>query len=102
MDAALKALPKTVTNEWFGGDGSKVGLNKVLDRLLPSAVGCTSYTITLNLDRYSANLVLPVCELTRLKPLLEYVIWIATAVGLWKILYAGLRQEDAKAAKGGF
>ena len=102
VDAALKALPKTVTNEWFGGDGSKVGLNKVLDRLLPSAVGCTSYTITLNLDRYSANLVLPVCELTRLKPLLEYVIWIATAVGLWKILYAGLRQEDAKAAKGGF
>ncbi|MCY1288636.1 hypothetical protein D9M70_376850 [compost metagenome] len=102
VDSALKALPNTVTNSWFGADGSKVGLNNVLDRMLPSAMGCTSYTINLRLDKYSANLVLPVCELTRLKPLLEYIIWIITAVGLWKILYAGLRQEDAKAAKGGF
>lgn len=102
VDAALKALPKTVTDGWFGADGSKVGLNNVLDRMLPSAMGCADYTISLRLDKYSANLVLPVCQLTRLKPLLEYIIWIATAVGLWKILYAGLRQEDAKAAKGGF
>ncbi|MNF97729.1 hypothetical protein D3C84_805680 [compost metagenome] len=65
-------------------------------------MGCTDYKIAFDLGNYRANLVLPVCDLTRLKPLLEYVIWIVTAIGLWKILYAALRQEDAKAAKGGF
>ncbi|MNT96404.1 hypothetical protein D3C72_2384820 [compost metagenome] len=65
-------------------------------------MGCADYSISFALGNYRTTLVLPVCELTRLKPLLEYIIWIATAVGLWKILYAGLRQEDAKAAKGGF
>ncbi|WP_131679700.1 hypothetical protein [Metapseudomonas furukawaii] len=102
VDTALKSLANKVANDWFGIDGSKVGLNNVLERMLPSAMGCTDYTIALRLDKYAANIVLPVCELTRLKPLLEYVIWIVTAVGLWRIFYAGLRRDDAKAARGGF
>lgn len=101
-DAYLKSLPNTVEKEWFGVDGQLVGLNDVLNKVLPTAMGCADYRIPLSLDSYNANIVLPVCELTRIKPLLEWVIWMITLVGLWKILYSALRQEDVKASKGGF
>jgi hypothetical protein len=97
----LKKLPSTVTN-WFGDSGQKVGLSGVLNTILPVATNCAPYVLKLDLDRYKADLKLNVCELTRVKPLLEWVIWAVTLVGLWKILYAGLRQEDVKASKGGF
>jgi len=77
-------------------------LNDVLNKILPTAMGCADYSIPLSLDSYNANIVLPVCQLTRIKPLLEWVIWMITLVGLWKILYSALRQEDVKASKGGF
>ncbi|WP_431482686.1 hypothetical protein [Pseudomonas solani] len=101
-DSYLKSLPRTVEKEWFGVDGQLVGLNNVLNKVLPTAMGCADYRIPLSLDSYNANLVIPVCELTRIKPLLEWVIWMITLIGLWKILYSALRQEDVKASKGGF
>ncbi len=101
-DDYLKALPNKVQNEWFGVNGELVGLNNVLNKVLPTAMGCADYRIPLSLESYSATIVLPVCELTRIKPLLEWVIWMITLVALWKILYSALRQEDVKASKGGF
>lgn len=98
----LDQLPGIVERSWFGSEGEKVGLNNVLDKLLPSAAGCANYTIAFALGKHAAPIVIPVCELTRIKPLLEWLIWMLTFVGLWKIFYAGLRQDDAKAAKGGF
>ncbi|MDT4821318.1 hypothetical protein FQZ97_544910 [compost metagenome] len=106
-EAFLDALPGTV-GDWFGVSGEKVGLDGVLDGVLPTALGCADYRIEFTINNpinskpYTVRLDLPVCELTRLKPLLEWVIWIVTVVGLWKILYSALRQEDVKASKGGF
>ncbi|ARU87336.1 hypothetical protein [Pseudomonas sp. M30-35] len=97
----LDSLPKDV-EDWFGADGSKVGLTDVIDTIIPSATGCSDYTVSLKFKTYSANLVIPVCQLTRVKPLLEWVIWCITFIGLWKILYSSLRQDDVKASKGGF
>lgn len=101
-DSYLKGLPHKVEKEWFGVNGELVGLNNVLDKILPTAMGCADYRIPLFLDSNNATLVIPVCQLTRVKPLLEWVIWTITLIGLWKIFYSALRQEDVKAAKGGF
>lgn len=101
-DSYLKSLPNKVQNEWFGANGELVGLNNVLDKILLTAMGCADYRIPLSLDSHNATLVIPVCQLTRVKPLLEWVIWMVTLIGLWKIFYSALRQEDVKASKGGF
>ena len=97
-------IPKLVsgTNGIFDPDGYVVGSMDFLNDVLPSAYGCSDYEIAFDLGQYHSKLLLPVCELTRLKPLLEYLVWMITIVGFWKILYSGLRLEDAKANKGGF
>lgn len=97
-------IPKLVSgkNGIFDPDGYVVGSMDFLNDVLPSAYGCTDYVIDFDLGQYHSKLLLPVCELTRLKPLLEYLVWMITIVGFWKILYSGLRLEDAKASKGGF
>lgn len=97
-------IPKLVSGKdgIFDPDGYVVGSMDFLNDVLPSAYGCTDYVIDFDLGQYHSKLLLPVCELTRLKPLLEYLVWMITIVGFWKILYSGLRLEDAKASKGGF
>lgn len=97
----LDKLPSTVTS-WFGDAGQNVGLANVLEGVLPSSSGCADYNVNLRLGNYSASMVIPVCDLSRIKPLLEWVIWMVTLIGLWKILYSSLRREDVKASKGGF
>ena len=52
--------------------------------------------------RVAADVRLPVCALMPYKPILEWVIYCLTAIGAWRIGYSALRQEDSKAAKGGF
>ncbi len=104
-DETLKqTIPKLVSGEngIFDPDGYVVGSLDFLNDVLPSAYGCNDYEIAFDLGDYHSALKLPVCELTRLKPLLEYLVWMITIVGLWKILYSGLRLEDAKASRGGF
>lgn len=96
----LDGLPDTVEG-WFG-DGGAVGLRQGLETVLPAASGCSDYRINFSLDKYSSVLVLPVCEISRYVRLLEWVIYCVTAIGLWKILFSGLRQDDVKASKGGF
>lgn len=97
-------IPKLVSGKdgIFDPDGFVVGSMDFLNDVLPSAYGCNNYEIEFDLGQYHSKLLLPVCELTRLKPLLEYLVWMITIVGFWKILYSGLRLEDAKASKGGF
>ncbi|WP_161864823.1 hypothetical protein [Pseudomonas yangonensis] len=100
------SLDKIVDNvdgdKWFGDNSQVAGLLDLAKDLLPAHTACADVAISFNLDRYSTRLILPVCDLTRLKPLLEWIIYVVTAIGLWKIAYSTLRMEDAKASKGGF
>ncbi|QVM88216.1 hypothetical protein I0D68_05310 [Pseudomonas lalucatii] len=104
QEALEDTIPELVAGQggMFDPDGYVVASLDFLNDVLPSAYGCNAYAIEFNLGEYYSALELPVCELTRLKPLLEYLVWMITIVGFWKILYAGLRLEDAKANKGGF
>lgn len=90
------------SDKWFGDNSQVAGLLDFARDLLPAATSCNDVTVTFNLGRYNTRLVLPVCDLAALKPLLEWIIYVVTAIGLWNITYATLRMENAKAAKGGF
>src|SRR5690606_31901678 len=97
----LEGIPDEIEDLLEGDDN----FNEVmwsLDTFLPRAQGCAPYEVPVNLPRYSFIINIDFCVLSRLKPLLEWIIWVITAVGVWKIFYAGLRFEDVKAAKGGF
>lgn len=100
VEDVLHQLPNQVS-QWFGADGSAVGLD-FIDNILPAPVACADYVVPLSLNGYTANIRMPVCALMPYKPILEWVIYCLTAIGAWRIGYSALRQEDAKAAKGGF
>lgn len=100
VEGVLDQLPNQVS-QWFGPDGSAVGLD-FIDNIIPTPVSCADYVVPFSLGGYVANIRLPVCILTPYKPILEWVIWCMTAIGAWRIGYSALRQEDAKAARGGF
>lgn len=100
VEGVLDQLPNQVS-QWFGADGSAVGLD-FIDNILPAPVACADYVVPLDLNGYTANIRMPVCALMPYKPILEWVIYCLTAIGAWRIGYSALRQEDAKAAKGGF
>lgn len=89
-------------DDFFGANSQIAGLLQFADELLPMHTGCVDYTIALNLGRYRADMTLPMCRLSALRPLLEWLIYMITAVGLWNITYSTLRMENAKASKGGF
>ena len=100
VEGVLDELPNQVSR-WFGADGSAVGLD-FIDNILPAPVACADYVVPFSIKGYTANITLPVCALMPYKPILEWVIYCLTAIGAWRIGYSALRQEDAKAAKGGF
>lgn len=89
-------------DQWFGDNSQVASMLSFAEDLLPRDTSCADVTIMFNLGIYQSRMLLPVCELTRLKPLLEWIIYVVTAIGLWKIAYSTLRMEDVKAAKGGF
>jgi len=89
-------------DKWFGENSQVAELLSFTENLLPAATGCNDVSISFSLGRYSTKLILPVCDLSRIKPLLEWIIYVVTAIGLWNIAYSTLRMENAKAAKGGF
>lgn len=102
-ELTLDQLARDIDGVDFFGENSQVAaLLNFADELLPSHSSCVDYVISLSLDRYAANIVLPVCRIAAIKPLLEWVIYLITAIGLWRIAYATLRMENAKADKGGF
>src|SRR3990167_3475968 len=100
VEGVLDELPNQVS-QWFGADGSAVGLD-FIDSILPAPVACAEYVVPFSIKGYTAHITLPVCALMPYKPILEWVIYCLTAIGAWRIGYSALRQEDAKAAKGGF
>lgn len=90
------------SDKWFGDNSQVAGLLDLAKDLLPAATNCNDVAVTFNLDSYSTRVILPVCDLAPIKSLLEWIIYVVTAIGLWKIAYSTLRMEDAKASKGGF
>lgn len=89
-------------DQWFGDNSQVASLLDFAKDLLPSHTGCADVAYAFNLGSYNSRIILPVCDLSRLKTLLEWIIYVVTAIGLWKIAYSTLRMEDAKASKGGF
>lgn len=86
----------------FAENTAAFGIIHLIDNVLPKSQNCALVRIPLRLDRYAADLKIDVCELTLVKPLLEWIIYLITLIGLWRIAYSTLRLENAKADKGGF
>ncbi len=82
--------------EWFGEDASGVG-GAILDGLFPKSSSCSEFNVIWHAKGYS--LTLPVCELTRLKSILEWVFGILTAIAVWRILMNTLNQAAASAVR---
>lgn len=97
VQSKLDGVPTTV-DSWFGGG---IDLGNALNRIFPSASGCGIYSINFALGKYTVNMSLDTCILSRMKALLEWLVWCWTIIAVWKIFYSGLRLEDAKAAKQG-
>nr|WP_146219649.1 hypothetical protein [Pseudomonas sp. RW407] len=97
VQSKLDGIPTTV-DSWFGGG---IDLGNALNRIFPSASGCGIYSINFALGKYTVNMSLDTCILSRMKSLLEWLVWCWTIIAVWKIFYSGLRLEDAKAAKQG-
>lgn len=97
----MDKIPDAV-QDWFGEQGDKVDRNNILDQIIPKSSSCRDYTIGFSAGGYSFSVDIPFCELTRAKTILEWVLWAWTAIALWKVLYAGLRLQDATATRGGY
>lgn len=100
VQAAMDKVPTTVES-WFGANGENVPGLSVLN-FLPKAAGCSDYLISVPIPRYPFTITVPVCFLSSVRPLLEWLIWCLTVIGVWNIAYSGLRLENAKASKGGY
>ncbi|OLU34909.1 hypothetical protein BVH06_04625 [Pseudomonas sp. PA27(2017)] len=95
-------LPNLVGNEWFGPGTVAYSTVFMIDKVLPRAGNCSAFDVKVDAGKLHTNLRLDACELSRIKPLLEWIVWMGTIIGVWRIAYAGLRLENAKAEKGGF
>lgn len=82
--------------EWFGDDPSAVG-GSILDSLFPTATGCDDFIVKWHQQGYSINL--PVCQLTRLKVILEWVFGILAAIVVWRIIMNSLNQSATSAVR---
>jgi len=72
---------------WFGPNGTNIDSNDLLGSMFPAPAGCRDYTLPVYQD---IVLTLPVCRLAAIKPLLEWVFAVLTAIGVWRILMNGL------------
>ncbi|WP_144411505.1 hypothetical protein [Azotobacter chroococcum] len=101
IQTAISTVPSTV-DSFFGENGELIpGINSLGD-FFPAASGCSDYQIPINAMGFSFVVTLPVCFLSQVKTLIEWVLWCLTAIGVWNIFYSGLRLENAKASKGGY
>lgn len=100
--ALLDDIPSIVSNEWFGSGTAAYSAIYLIDELLPRSTSCSPFNVQVNAGKLSTNLRLDACELSRIKPLLEWIVWMMTLIGVWRIAYFGLRLESARAEKGGF
>nr|WP_146219658.1 hypothetical protein [Pseudomonas sp. RW407] len=90
---------ESTVDSWFGGG---IDMGNALERIFPSASGCGIFSISFSLGKYSAHMDIDTCVLSRVRALLEWIVWCWTIIGVWKIFYSGLRLEDTKAAKSGY
>ncbi len=100
--ATLSDISNIVNNEWFGPGTAAYKAIYLIDGVLPRSTSCSPFNVKVDAGKLHTNLRLDACELSRIKPLLEWIIWMLTLIGVWRIAYAGLRLENAKAEKGGF
>ncbi|UQY33157.1 hypothetical protein K8U54_15665 [Pseudomonas fulva] len=100
--ATLADISNIVNNEWFGPGTAAYKAIYIIDGVLPRSTSCSPFDVKIDAGKLHTNLRLDACELSRIKPLLEWIIWMLTLIGVWRIAYAGLRLENAKAEKGGF
>ncbi|NQD80492.1 hypothetical protein HP436_09910, partial [Pseudomonas sp. CrR14] len=98
----LADLPNLVGNDWFGPGSVAYSAINLIDGVLPRSTSCSAFTVKVDAGKLHTNLRLDACELSRIKPLLEWIVWMGTIIGVWRIAYAGLRLENAKAERGGF
>lgn len=84
------AAADDMVSSMFGDDPSGMG-GSILEGLFPSSAGCSDFTVRWHNDY--APLILPVCELTRLKSILEWVFGILAGIFVWRTLMATLNQS---------
>gem|GEM_PF-5270718 len=70
----------------FGKDGSALDKHNVLGELFPAATGCSDINVSFTFRGKTFNLKLPVCDLSRLRVILEYVLYALTGIYLWDML----------------
>ena len=101
-ETTLGDLPNMVGNDWFGPGSVAYSAIHIIDGIVPRSTSCSPLDVRVDAGKLRTNLRLDACELSRIKPLLEWIVWMGTLIGVWRIAYAGLRLENAKAEKGGF
>lgn len=101
LTGLLEAVPAQIT-EIFGNTGQKIPGINLIDQVLPSSQGCSLVTFDIPLGQYRSQMKLDVCLISRIKPLLEWVIYCLTGIAIWRTFYSGLRLQDAAHAKKGY
>ncbi|TRX75646.1 hypothetical protein [Pseudomonas mangiferae] len=72
--------------EVFGKDGRGLDKHNVLDKIMPKASSCSDIKVSFNFRGKTFNINLPVCELSRMRAILEYVLYALTGIYLWDML----------------
>lgn len=97
----IEKIPTDI-EQVFGPEGQKIPSVKKIEDVIPKPSGCSPIRISVPLGKYSSEMIIDVCLLSKAKILLEWVFYALTAIGVWNIFYAGLRLENAKASRGNF
>lgn len=86
-----------MVSDWFGPGGNNIDSNDLLGSMFPAPSGCRDYVLPVHRD---IVLTLPVCRLAAIKPLLEWVFAVLTAIGVWRILMNGLLGSAGRSTSG--
>lgn len=86
-----------MVSDWFGPSGNNIDSNDLLGSMFPAPSGCRDYVLPVHRD---IVLTLPVCRLAAIKPLLEWVFAVLTAIGVWRILMNGLLGSAGRSTSG--
>lgn len=86
-----------MVSDWFGPGGNNIDSNDLLGSMFPAPSGCRDYVLPVHRD---IVLTLPVCRLAAIRPLLEWVFAVLTAIGVWRILMNGLLGSAGRSTSG--
>ncbi|MEQ9728804.1 hypothetical protein ABRP29_24540, partial [Pseudomonas sp. WHRI 8822A] len=76
--ATLSDISNIVNNEWFGPGTAAYKAIYLIDGVLPRSTSCSPFNVKVDAGKLHTNLRLDACELSRIKPLLEWIIWMLT------------------------